>query len=129
MEQIEIFGIPISDANHRDGASVVDFANARMQHIHILDYGACTGCLKLVSQEYRYNKTGLPPAITIAMGPNVTQSQVSCHLSRRDVVLCGHCAAPTHFNQLNGCHIPGCHPRNEDLLKTLKDLSIHKVSL
>ena len=129
MERIEILGTPIADAYRQDGASVVDFANARMQHIHILNYGACTGCLKLASQAYRYDKTGMPSAITLVMGPNATQSQVTCHRARGDVVLCGHCAAPTYFNQLKGCYVPGCPPRNEDLVKTLKDLTVHKESL
>jgi Ni,Fe-hydrogenase III small subunit len=129
MEQIEILGTSIADAYHRDGASVVDFANARMQDIRILNYGACTGCLKLANQAYRYDKTGLPSAITLVMGPNATQNQVICHSSQGDVVLCGHCAAPTYFNQLKGCYVPGCPPRNEDLVKTLKDLTIHKESI
>jgi uncharacterized protein (DUF362 family) len=128
MEHIEILGIPITDAYHQDGASAVDFANARMQHTHILDYGACTGCLKLASQAYRYDKTGLPSTITIVMGPNATNSQVSSQPSQGNVVLCGHCAAPTYFNQLKGCYVPGCPPRNEDFVKTLKDLTIQKES-
>ena len=129
MEQIEILGTPIADAYHQDGASVVDFANARMQHIHILNYGACTGCLKLASQAYRYDKAGLSSTITLVMGPNATQSQVTCQHSHGDVVLCGYCAAPTYFNQLAGCYVPGCPPRNEDLVRTLKDLTIHQESI
>ena len=119
----------IADAYRRDGASVVDFANTRMQPIRILNYGVCTGCLKLASQAYQYDNTGMSSAITLVMGPNATQSQVTCHRSRGDVVLCGHCAAPTYFNQLKGCYVPGCPPRNEDLVKTLKDLTIHRVAL
>lgn len=125
LDNIEILGTPIEEAYVRQAVDTVEFANARMNNVKILNHGACTGCLKYAAQ-IRRGEAILSDKAVFVMGPNANANNLRKGTDRDEkIVLCGHCAAPTFYNELQGDFIPGCPPTIEDLQKKLKEISIN----
>lgn len=124
LEAIDVVGTPLAEASVRRAVDTVAFANARMRNVQILNYGACTGCLKYAPQIQRFGETTLGRKALFVMGPHATAAQLP-PATEDDamIVLCGSCAAPTFYNGLRGAFIPGCPPAIEDLQKTLREMA------
>jgi uncharacterized protein (DUF362 family) len=125
LEAIALLGTPIEEAYVRQAVDTVAFANARMHNVKILNYGACTGCLKYAPQIQRFDETTLGGKAVFVMGPHATAARLHPAIDGDEkLILCGSCAAPTFYNELHGDFIPGCPPAIEDLQKKLKDMAL-----
>ena len=123
IDKIEILGVPIDEAYFGKAVGTVEFVNARMKNAKILDYGACTGCIGSPLQFMRFRGRVIKDKILFVIGPGATATKVEEKLEGDEtVILCGHCAAPTFYNELQGEFIPGCPPAPEILSKKLKEL-------
>ena len=126
LDNIDVLGTPIEAAQIRNAVDTVEFANARMNNVKILNRGACTGCLKYAPQIRRFGEDRLGDKAVFVMGPKATATNIRKNLDGDEkVVLCGYCAAPTFYNELQGDFIPGCPPTMEDLQKKLKEIAIN----
>ncbi|MFB0502205.1 MAG: DUF362 domain-containing protein [Candidatus Bathyarchaeia archaeon] len=123
MDKIKILGVPIDEAYFGKAVDTVAFFNARMKNVRILNYGACTGCIGSPLQFMRFGGRVLKDEILFVMGPGATASKVEENVEGDEtVILCGHCAAPTFYNELQGEFIPGCPPAPEIFSQKLKEL-------
>jgi uncharacterized protein (DUF362 family) len=125
-QRIELTGSTVEEAYVRKAVDTVEFANTRMKNVKILNYGACTGCLRLTSQIHGFSALQtLPETKTIfVMGPEVDVATLRKETEdNARIVLCGFCTAPTFYNTLQGEVVPGCPPPQEQLLGKLKELS------
>jgi uncharacterized protein (DUF362 family) len=126
LDKIEILDTPIEEAYIRKAVDTVEFANVRMNNIKILNHGACTGCLKYAPQIRRYGEAVLGDKAVFVMGPNADADNIQKSIvGDEKIILCGYCAAPTFYNELQGDFIPGCPPTIEDLQTKLKEISIN----
>jgi uncharacterized protein (DUF362 family) len=126
LDDIEILGTPIEEAYIRKAVDTVEFANVRMNNVKILNHGACTGCLKYAPQIRRFGEAVLGNKAVFVMGPNANANNIRKNIAGDEkVILCGYCAAPTFYNELQGDFIPGCPPTIEDLQTKLKEISIN----
>lgn len=129
LDKIKILGIPIEKAHVKKAIDTVEFANARMENVKILNYGACTGCLKYAPRIRRFGEEILGDRVVFVMGPKANANSVRKDMKGEGkILLCGYCAAPTFYNELQGDFIPGCPPTIEDLEKKLKEISISSRS-
>ncbi|MEM2094750.1 MAG: DUF362 domain-containing protein, partial [Candidatus Bathyarchaeia archaeon] len=124
-KNIRILGTPLEQLLGTRAPDTVDFANARMKNVRILNYGACTGCLKLTPQIQNFSALHRSMEKTVfIMGPEADLSKLREAVNEdARLVLCGNCAAPTYYNELQGEYIPGCPPTQEDAQRVLKKLS------
>ncbi len=125
-KNIRILGTALEQLQDRKAPDTVDFANARMKNVKILNYGACTGCLRLTSQIHNFSALhrNTEKKTVFVMGPEADAAKVREEAGRdARVVFCGFCAAPTFYNEFQGDAVPGCPPASEDLQRTLKQLS------
>lgn len=126
LDDIEILGTPIEEAYIRKAVDTVEFANVRMNNVKILNHGACTGCLKYAPQIRRFGEAVLVDKAVFVMGPNANANNIRKNIAGDEkIILCGYCAAPTFYNELQGDFIPGCPPTIEDLQTKLKEISIN----
>jgi len=124
LDEIEIVGVPMEEAYFGKAVDIVRFANARMKNSRVINFGACTGCLKLSIEIMRFSDNiSRDKKFVYVMGPNVTADEVKKNLRAGEIViLCGYCAAPTFYNDLHGYFIPGCPPQPEDLQRKIKEI-------
>jgi uncharacterized protein (DUF362 family) len=126
MDDIEVLGTPIEEAFIRKAVDTVEFANVRMKNVKILNHGACTGCLKYAPQIRRFGEETLGDKAVFVMGPKANANNIRKNIDGDEkIILCGYCAAPTFYNELQGDFIPGCPPTIEDLQTKLKEISIN----
>jgi uncharacterized protein (DUF362 family) len=125
LANINIVGVPVEEAHVRKAVDAVDFANARTKNVKTLNYGACTGCIGIPLQFMRFGRTGFNDKIILVIGPGATASEVKENTEGDEtIILCGQCAAPTFYNELQGEFIPGCPPAPEALHQKLKELFV-----
>jgi len=124
LDEIEIIGTPMEEAYFGKAIDMVGFVNARMKNSRVMNFDACTGCLQLPVQIMRFcDNISRGQKIVYVMGPGATGDEVKKKLRAGEiVVLCGYCAAPTFYNELNGYFIPGCPPQPEDLKGKIKEI-------
>ena len=125
-KNIRILGTPLEQLQGRKAVDTVEFANARMKNVKVLNCGACTGCLKLTSQIHNFSALHMFPErrTVFVMGPEADAEKVREEAGKgARVVFCGFCAAPTFYNGFGGEAVPGCPPASEDLQRKLKKLS------
>jgi len=126
LDDIEILGTPIEEAYIRKAVDTVEFANVRMKNVKILNHDACTGCLKYAPQIRRFGEETLGDKAVFVMGPQANATNLRKNINGNEkIILCGYCAAPTFYNELQGDFIPGCPPTIEDLQTKLKEISIN----
>ena len=96
----------------------VDYVNKKLTHVHLVNCGACTGCFgRIATALYKADDSEMNEEVQILMGPNANSIQ-----DKGIVCLCGDCAAPAFYNQLEGIFIPGCPPTIQPLLDHLEKL-------
>ena len=89
-----------------------------MSKIHLLNYGACTGCFgRIATAISRIKDHEMKEEAYIAMGPNVKPIE-----EKGRIFLCGNCAAPSFYNKLKGTFIPGCPPDLKGLLEEIRKM-------
>ncbi|MBM4401589.1 MAG: hypothetical protein FJ045_06530 [Crenarchaeota archaeon] len=102
---------------------VVKFFNSKRRNIKVLNYGACTGCLGLLNRIQRLNDSELRNELILVMGPDANVASVEQDAEGKKVILCGYCAAPTFYNELQGEPLLGCPPPPTVLANKIKELS------
>jgi len=124
IDEIEVIGTPFEEAYYGKAVDMVDFVNARTRHSRILNFGACTGCLRLAVEVLRVcDPISRDRKFVYVMGPNVNEEELRKHVKPDEtVILCGYCAAPTFYNNLEGHFVPGCPPEPEMLSVKLKEI-------
>ncbi|MEM3693253.1 MAG: DUF362 domain-containing protein [Candidatus Bathyarchaeia archaeon] len=118
LEDIEVRGLSIEEAFRRATTTAVEYDNLRHKHIRLIDCGACTGCSgRIAALVVGLKDDGMKEDVYVYMGP-----QAKPHKGPGKVFLCGRCAAPTFYNELEGTYIPGCPVNLERLEKELRSL-------
>jgi uncharacterized protein (DUF362 family) len=118
LDDIDVVGISIDEAYQGNMMTSVDYMNKRLSHIHLNNCGACTGCFgRIATAIRRVDDSEMDEDIRILMGPEARPPRDDGH-----VVLCGDCAVPTFYNELEGIFIPGCPPEIQPLLDHLRKL-------
>jgi len=124
LSKIKILGTPIEEAYVKKAVDAVEFTNARLKNIRILNYDACTGCLGVPMLALGFDERTLRGKIVLVIGPHANAEKVKKDTKGEGtVILCGSCAAPTFYNELRGTFISGCPPAVEDLRRKLEELS------
>ena len=125
LERIRILGTPLKEAYYGKGVDIVQFANRKMKDVKILNFGACTGCLSLaLAIQRKVRDKNLSRKLLFVMGPEATDTKVQQHTKGDEtIILCGHCAAPTFFNELKGKFLSGCPPLLDDVTRKIQSLS------
>jgi len=96
----------------------VDYMNKRLSHIHLINCGACTGCFgRIATAVRRVEDSEMDEDVHILMGPEAKPLEDDAR-----VFVCGDCAIPTFYNELEGTFIPGCPPAIPPLLDHLRRL-------
>jgi uncharacterized protein (DUF362 family) len=124
LDKIETVGASMEEACYGEAVDMVSFVNARMKNSRILNFGACTGCLQLSTEIWRLCE-GISRGRKFAyvMGPDADAEKVRKQLKAGEtVILCGYCAAPTFYNNLDDHFVPGCPPQPEDLFGKIKEI-------
>lgn len=123
FSRIQILGVPLEEAYFGKAVDIVEFVNNRMKEAKILDYGACTGCLQLPLHILRFATRILKEEMVFVMGPGASAKEVRKETDGKEqTILCGNCAAPTFYNELQGVFVPGCPPQPETLHQKIKEL-------
>lgn len=118
LEKIEVRGLPIAEAFKRATTTAVEYDNLRHRHLRLVDCGACTGCSgRAAALVYGLRDEGMRGDVYVYMGP-----EAKPHKGPGRVILCGRCAAPTFYNELEGTYVPGCPVNLERLERVLKAL-------
>jgi hypothetical protein len=125
QEEIELLGTPIDEAYIRRADGTIEFANRKLKMVKALNYGACTGCIKLALQTLRFGEAIFKEKLYLVMGPEANAASLNKDVEEDGrIILCGYCAAPTFYNELEGDFITGCPPSIEDLQKKYREISI-----
>jgi len=125
QEDIELLGTPLDEAYLRKADGTIEFANRKLKMVKALNYGACTGCIKLALQTFRFGEAVFKEKLYLVMGPEANSLKLEKDFEEDGrIILCGYCAAPTFYNELKGDFIPGCPPDIEDLQKKYREISI-----
>lgn len=128
LDEIKIIGMPMEEACFSKTVGAVEFVNARMKNARIMNFSACTGCLQLPVQIMRFSDDLKGKKFVFVIGPSAAADDVKKSLKSEEVVvLCGYCAAPTYYNELDGYFVPGCPPQPEDLQRSIKEIIMHNV--
>jgi len=127
LSNIKILGASIEEVCFEKAVDAVRFVNTRMKNIKILNYGACTGCLRLSTGAMWFGDELFKDTIYLVMGPKANKTKVKRDMKKEGkVILCGYCAAPSFYNGLQGEFIAGCPPAYEDLWKKLREILINQ---
>jgi uncharacterized protein (DUF362 family) len=123
-DEIKIVGASMEEARYDKAVDMVSFVNAKMKNSRVLNFSACTGCLQLPTEIMRLcDRISRGRKLVYVMGPNADAEEIKKNLRAGEtVILCGYCAAPTFYNNLDGHFIPGCPPQPEDLLGKIKEI-------
>ncbi|MDH5439686.1 MAG: DUF362 domain-containing protein [Candidatus Bathyarchaeota archaeon] len=118
LDEIDVVGMSIDEACQGNMMTSVDYMNKRLSRIHLANCGACTGCFgRIATAVRRVDDSGMDEDVHILMGPEARPLKCDGH-----VFLCGDCAIPTFYNELEGTFIPGCPPGIQLLLDHLRKL-------
>jgi uncharacterized protein (DUF362 family) len=118
LDEIDVVGMPVDEAYQGKMMTSVDYMNKRLSRIHLNNCGACTGCFgRIATAVRRVDDSGMDEDVHIVMGPEAKRLEEDGH-----VFLCGDCAIPTFYNELEGTFIPGCPPSIQPLLDHLRKL-------
>jgi uncharacterized protein (DUF362 family) len=118
LDEIEVVGMSIDEAYQGNMMTSVDYMHKRLSHIRLVNCGACTGCFgRIATAVRRVDDSGMDEDVHILMGPEAKQLK-----DDGQVLLCGDCAIPTFYNELEGTFIPGCPPDIQPLMDHLREL-------
>jgi len=118
LDEIEVVGMSIDEAYQGNMMTSVDYMNKRLSHVHLVNCGACTGCFgRIATAVRRVDDSEMVEDAHILMGPEAKPLK-----DDGQVLLCGDCAIPTFYNELEGIFIPGCPPGIQPLLDHLREL-------
>ncbi|MBS7634183.1 DUF362 domain-containing protein [Candidatus Bathyarchaeota archaeon] len=126
LNRIEILGVPFEEAYFGKAVDIVKYINNRMENLRIINFGACTGCLQMPTSIMRMSRilqsASKDKRIICVIGPKIKVDELKKSLRGNEIIiLCGYCAAPTFYNELDGHFVPGCPPQPEDLQRKIRE--------